>query len=67
MTKEEELSEEEEVKVVEEDLQHQNMELAVAHLSMHPQKVIQVEEGVLTEEEEAEIEEEKSDVTDVTN
>jgi len=29
--------------------------------------VIQVAEGVLTEQEEAETEEEKSDVTDVTN
>ena len=45
--------------MVEEDLQHQEMELAVAHLSMHPQKVIQVAKGVLTEEEEAETEEEK--------
>ena len=45
--------------MVEEDLQHQEMELAAAHLSMHPQKVIQVAEGVLTEEEEAEAEEEK--------
>ena len=53
--------------MVEEDLQHQEMELAAAHLSMHPQKVIQVAEGVLIEEEEAEKEEEKSDVTDVTN
>ena len=43
------------------------MELATTHLSMHPQKVIQVEKGILTEEEEAETEEEKSDVTDVKN
>ena len=53
--------------MVEEDLQHQEMELAVAHISMHPQKVIQVGEGVLIKEEEVETEEEKSDVTYVTN
>ena len=45
--------------MVEEDLQHQEMELAVAQLSMHPQKVMQVAEGVPIEEEEAEAEEEK--------
>ena len=65
--KEEVLSEEREVKVVEEDLQHQEMELVAAHLNMHTQKVMQMAEEIPTEEEEAEVEEEKWDVTDVTN
>ena len=43
------------------------MDLVAAHLIMHPQNVIQVAEGVPTEEEEVETEEEKSDVIDVTN
>ena len=45
--------------MVEEGLQHQGMELAVAHLIMHPQKVMQGAEGVPTEEEEVEAEEDK--------
>ena len=45
--------------VVEEGLQHLEMELAAAHLIMHPQRVMQGEKGVPTEEEEAEVEEEK--------
>ena len=61
------LSEEEEVKVVEKDLQHLEMELAATRISLHPQKLMQVVEGFFLEEEEAEAEEEKSDVTDVTS
>ena len=53
------ISEERVVKVVEEGLQHRRMELAATHLRMHPQRVMQGAEGVPTEEEEAEIEEEK--------
>ena len=53
--------------MVEEDLQHLEMELAAARISIHPQKVMQVAEGVFSEEEEAKAEEEKSDVTDVTS
>ena len=45
--------------MVEEGLQHQEMELAAAHLKMHPQKLMQGAEGVPTEEEEAETEKEK--------
>ena len=40
--------------MVEEDLQHLEMELAVAQPSMHPEKVMQEAEGVFLEEEEAE-------------
>ena len=61
------LSEEGEVKVVEEDLQNLKMELAAAQVSMHPQEVMQVAKGVFPEEEEVEVEEEKLDVTDVTS
>ena len=53
--------------MIEEDLHHREKELTTAHLSMHPQKVIQVAEGVLIEEEEVETEEEKSNVTNVKN
>jgi len=56
-----------EVKVLEEGLQHLEMELAAAQVSMHTQEVIQAGEGVFLEEEEAEGEEGKSDVTDVTS
>jgi len=59
------LSEEGEVKVVEEVLQHLEMDLAVAQVNMHPHEVMQVAEGVFPEEEEGEAEEEKSYVTDV--
>ena len=65
LLKEEVLSEGREVKVVEEGLQHQEMELAAAHLKMHPQKVMQEAEGVPTEEEEVEKNEEKWGVIDV--
>ena len=54
--------EEKEFKVVEEDLQHQEKELTAAQINIHPQKVMQVEEGVFPEEDEVEAEEEKSDV-----
>eukprot|EP00253_Pinus_taeda_P009524 PITA_09524 len=57
------LSKEEDFKVVEKDLQHLDMELAAAQISIHPQKVMQVAKGVFSEEEEVEVEEEKSDVT----
>ena len=53
--------------MVEEDLQHLDMELAATRVSVHPQKVMQVAERVFSEEEEAEAEEEKSDVTEVTS
>ena len=53
------LFEEGEVKVVEEDLQHLNMELAAGQPSMHPQEVMQEAEGFFLEEEEVEEEEEK--------
>jgi len=43
------------------------MELAAAQVSMHPQEVMQVTEGVFPEEEEAKAKEEKLDVTDVTS
>ena len=45
--------------MVEEDLQHLEMELAVAQPSMHPGKVMQEAEGVFLEEDEAEEEAEK--------
>ena len=45
--------------MVEEGLQHPRMELAAAHLRMHPQRVMQGVEGVTIEEEEAEEEVEK--------
>ena len=45
--------------MVEEGLQHLEMELAAAHLRMHPHRVMQGAEGVPTEEEEAKAEEEK--------
>ena len=44
-----------EVRVVEESL-HPRMELTVAHLRMHLQRMMQGAEGVLTEEEEEETE-----------
>ena len=40
--------------MVEEDLQHLEMELAVAQPSMHPEKVMQEAEGGFPKEEEAE-------------
>ena len=43
--------------MVEEDLQHLEMDLAVAQPSMHSEKVMQEAEGVFPEEEEAEEEE----------
>ena len=51
--------------MVEEYLQYQEKDLETFQVSIHPQKVMQVEEGVFPEEEEAEAEEEKSDVIDV--
>ena len=45
--------------MVEEDLEHLNMELAIAQTSMQPQEVMQVAEGVFLEEEEAKVEEDK--------
>ena len=51
--------------MVEEDLQHLDMELAATQVSMHLQEVMQVAEGVFLEEEE--VEEEKLDVIDVTS
>ena len=39
--------------MVEEDLQHLKMELAVAQPIMHPQEVMKEAEGVFLEEEEA--------------
>jgi len=45
--------------VVEEDLQHLEMELVVAQPSMHPEKVMQEAEEVFPEEQEAEEEAEK--------
>ena len=45
--------------MVEECIQHQEMELAATHLKMHPQSVMQGVEGVPTEEEGAKTEEEK--------
>ena len=45
--------------MVEEDLQHLNMELASAQPSMHPQEVMQEAEGVFLEEEEVEEVEDK--------
>ena len=42
--------------MVEESLLHLEMELTIAHLRMHLQRVMQEAEGVLTEEEEAEVE-----------
>ena len=47
---------EREVRVVEESLLHPEMELTIAHLRMHLQRVMQEAEGVLIEEEEAEAE-----------
>ena len=47
---------EREVRVVEESLLHLEMELTVAHLRIHLQRVMQEVEGVLTEEEEVEAE-----------
>ena len=55
MPKSEVLSMEREARVVEESL-HPGMELTVGHLRMHLQRMIQRAEGVLTEEEEEEIE-----------
>ena len=45
-----------EVRVVEEGLLHPGMKLIVAHLIMHLQRMMQGEEGVLTEEKEEEVE-----------
>ena len=45
---------EREVRVVEESLLHPGMELIVAHLRMHLQRVMQEAGGILAEEEEAE-------------
>ena len=45
-----------EVRVVEESLLHPGMELTVAHLRMHLQRMVQGAEGVLTEEKEEETE-----------
>ena len=42
--------------MVKESLLHPRMELVVAHLRMHLQKMMQRAEGVLTEEEETEVE-----------
>ena len=42
--------------MVEESLLHPGMELTVAHLRMHLQRMIQGEEGVLIEEKEEEAE-----------
>ena len=45
-----------EVRVVEESLLHPGMELTIAHLRMHLQRMMQGAEGVLTEEKEEEAE-----------
>ena len=45
-----------EVRVVEGSLLHPRMELAIAHLRMHLQRMMQGAEGVLTEEKEEEAE-----------
>ena len=47
---------EREVRVVEESLLHPGTELTVAHLRMHLQRMMEGEEGVLTEEKEEEAE-----------
>ena len=53
--------------MVEEGLQHLDMELVATQVNIHPHEVMQVAKGVFPEEEEAEVEEEKSDVTNVTS
>ena len=65
MSEVEVLFEEKEFKVVEEDLQHREKELAESQVSIHTQKVMQVVEGFFLEEEEAKAEEEKLDAIDV--